>query len=108
MADSRYKYNNKNRNSAGNPIHQPTEKYKEGWARIFGKKTMEKDFLEEAEKEKKELNESYKESKRQTAERKLKEKTESEKLQEDLEPIDKETEKFFDDIANNTPNSGQF
>ena len=24
------------------------------------------------------------------------------------EPIDKETEKFFDDIANNTPNSEQF
>ena len=32
-----------------------------------------KDFLEEAEKEKKELNESYKESKRQTKERKNKE-----------------------------------
>ena len=104
MAD-KYNYNNKNRNMAGNPIHQPTEKYKEGWTRIFGKKTMEKDFLEEAEKEKKELNESYKESKRQTAERKQKEKTESEKSQEDLEPID---EKFLDDIANNTPNSGQF
>ena len=70
MADKRYKYNNKNRNSAGNPIHQPTEKYKEGWTRIFGKKTMEKDFLEEAEKEKKELEESYKESRRQTEERK--------------------------------------
>ena len=106
MVDKRYKYNNKNRNLAGNPIHQPTEKYKEGWTRIFGNNN--KDFLEEAEKEKEELNESYKESKRQTAERKLKEKTESEKLQEDLEPIDKETEKFFDDIANNTPNSGQF
>ncbi len=70
MADKRYKYNNKNSNLAGNPIHQPTEKYKEGWTRIFGKK-----------------------------------KTESEKLQEDLEPID---EKFLDDITNNTPNSGQF
>jgi len=35
---NRYNYNNKNRNSAGNPIHQPTEKYKEGWDRIFGKK----------------------------------------------------------------------
>ena len=35
---NRYSYNNKNRNSAGNPIHQPTEKYKEGWDRIFGKK----------------------------------------------------------------------
>jgi len=73
MADNRYNYNNKNRNLAGNPIHQPTESYKKGWDRIFKK-----------------------------------EKTESEKLQEDLEPIDKETEKFFDDIANNTPNSGQF
>ena len=73
MADKRYKYNNKNRNLAGNPIHQPTESYKKGWTRIFGKK-----------------------------------KTESEKLQEDLEPIDKETEKFFDDIANNTPNAEQF
>ena len=73
MADKRYKYNNKNRNLAGNPIHQPTEKYKEGLTRIFGKK-----------------------------------KTESEKLQDELEPIDKETEKFLDDIANNTPNSGQF
>ena len=35
---NRYKYNNKNRNSAGNPIHQPTESYKKGWDRIFGKK----------------------------------------------------------------------
>ena len=99
----KYDYNNKNRNLAGNPIHHPTEKYKEGWTRIFGKD--ENDFLENAEKEKKELNESYKESKRQTAERKRKEKTESEKSQDDLEPID---EKFLDDIANNTPNSGQF
>ena len=102
------KLKGKNLNMFGNHIHQPTKEYKEGWNRIFGKKKMEKDFLEEAEKEKKELNESYKESKRQTAERKLKEKTESEKSQEELEPIDKETEKFFDDIANNTPNSGQF
>ena len=102
---NRYKYNNKNRNSAGNPIHHPTESYKKGWARIFGKKKMEKDFLEEAEKEKKELEESYKESRRQTEERKQKEKTESEKSQDDLEPID---EKWLDDIANNTPNSGQF
>ena len=70
MVDKRYKYNNKNRNLAGNPIHQPTESYKKGWDRIFGKK-----------------------------------KTESEKLQEDLEPID---EKFLDDITNNTPNSGRF
>jgi hypothetical protein len=76
MADSRYKYNNKNRNLAGNPIHQPTESYKKGWDKIF--------------KKKKEM------------------KTESEKMQDKLEPIDKETEKFLDDIANNTPNSGQF
>ena len=74
MAD-KYKgrYKGKNLNMYGNPIHQPTEKYKEGWARIFGKK-----------------------------------KTESEKLQDELEPIDKETEKFLDDIANNTPNVDQF
>ena len=38
----------------------------------------EKDFLEEAEKEKKELEESYRESRRQTKERKLKEKTNEE------------------------------
>ena len=45
-------------------------------------KIVFKDFLEEAEKEKKELDESYKESRRQTEERaKLK------KLQEELEPL---------------------
>jgi hypothetical protein len=37
------------------------------------KKVPTKDFLEEAEKEKKELEESYKESQRQTEERKHKE-----------------------------------
>ena len=42
-----------------------------------------KDFLEEAEKEKKELEESYKESARQTKERK----TISEQSQDNLEPI---------------------
>ena len=42
MAD-KYKYNNKNRNAAGNPIHQPTEAYKKGWARIFGKNKMKKE-----------------------------------------------------------------
>tara|TARA_R110002020_G_scaffold51873_1_gene146390 strand:- start:99 stop:383 length:285 start_codon:yes stop_codon:yes gene_type:complete len=42
-----------------------------------------KDFLEEAEKEKKELEESYKESVRQTKERK----TPSEQAQDELEPI---------------------
>jgi len=100
------KLKGKNLNMFGNPIHNPTEKYKKGWEEIFGKKkTIEKDFLEEAEKEKKELNESYKESKRQTAERKLKEKTESEKSQQELEPID---EDFLNDIANNTPNTEQF
>ena len=44
-------------------------------------------FLEEAEKEKKELAECYEEAKRQTAERKKREKTISEKSQEELEPI---------------------
>ena len=39
---------------------------------------------------------------------KLSKPTESEKLQDELEPIDKETEKFLDDIANNTPNVDQF
>ena len=42
---------------------------------VIGKDTTlgeVKDFLEEAEKEKKELEESYKESRRQTEERKLK------------------------------------
>jgi len=63
MADKRYKYNNKNRNLAGNPIHQPTKEYIEGWDRIFGKKKEEED---------------------------------------------KETEKFLDDLANNTPNIDQF
>ena len=48
---------------------------------------LHKDFLEEAEKEKKELEESYKESRKQTEERKQKEKTASEKLQEELEPL---------------------
>ena len=42
-----------------------------------------KDFLEEVEKEKKELEESYKESVRQAEERK----TPSEELQDKLEPI---------------------
>ena len=39
---------------------------------IITKWEMKKDFLEEAEKEKKELEESYQESKRQTEERKSK------------------------------------
>jgi len=43
----------------------------------------EKDFLDEAEREKKELEESYKESVRQTKERK----TISEQAQDELEPI---------------------
>ena len=52
---------------------------------IITKWEMKKDFLEEAEKEKKELNESYKESVRQAKERKVK--TTSEQLQDELEPI---------------------
>ena len=85
------KLKGKNLNMFGNPIHQPTKEYKEGWNRIFGKKEQD------------ELKESYEQSKRNKKER-----TESEKLQEELEPIDKETEKFFDDIANNTHNDKQF
>ena len=42
--------------------------YKKNYNEIF-----KKDFLEEAKKEKKELEESYKESQRQTEERKAKE-----------------------------------
>ena len=42
--------------------------YKKNYDEIF-----KKDFLEEAEKEKKKLEESYKESRRQTEERKAKE-----------------------------------
>jgi len=52
---------------------------------IITKWEMKKDFLEEAEKEKKELNESYQESVRQAKERKVK--TISEQLQDELEPI---------------------
>ena len=85
------KLKGKNLNMFGNPIHQPTKEYKEGWNRIFGKKEQD------------ELKESYEQSKRNKKER-----TESEKSQEELEPIDKETEKFFNDIANNTPNDKQF
>jgi len=48
-------YKGKNLNMFGNPIHQPTKKYKEGWDRIF--------------KKEKEM------------------KTESEKMQDELEPI---------------------
>ena len=44
------------------------KKYADQWRKDNG----HKDFLEEAEKEKKELNESYKESVRQTNERKKK------------------------------------
>ena len=49
------------------------------------KKVPKLDFLEEAEKEKKELEESYQESVRQARERKVK--TTSEQLQDELEPI---------------------
>tara|TARA_B100000287_G_C20377301_1_gene680093 strand:- start:107 stop:367 length:261 start_codon:yes stop_codon:yes gene_type:complete len=48
-----------------------------------------KDFLEETQKEQKELDESMKESFRQRDERKKREreKTESERMQEELEPL---------------------
>ena len=49
------------------------------------KPVLYKDFLEHTKKEQKELDESMKESFRQRDERK---KTESEKLQQELEPID--------------------
>ena len=93
MAD-KYKgrYKGKNLNMYGNPIHQPTEKYKEGWTRIFGKKKMKKET-------KHYITHGYE------GVEILVPVTESEKLQNELEPID---EKFLDDIANNTPNSGQF
>ena len=45
------------------------KKYADQWRKDNG----HKDFLEEAEKEKKELEESYKESRRQTEERESKE-----------------------------------
>ena len=46
---NKYKYNNKNRNAAGNPIHHPTESYKKGWARIFKKKTESEKMQDELE-----------------------------------------------------------
>ena len=49
---------------------------------------MSKDFLEEVKKEQKELDESMKESFRHRDERKKKEQTESEKMQDELEPLD--------------------
>ena len=49
------------------------------------KPVLSKDFLEETNREQKELDESMKEAFRQRDERK---KTESEKLQQELEPID--------------------
>jgi len=51
----------------------------------IAKPVLYKDFLEHTNKEQKELDESMKESFRQRDERK---KTESEKLQQELEPID--------------------
>ena len=79
MAKIGKKLKGKNLNMFGNPIHHPTKEYKEGWNRIFGKKEQD------------ELKESYEQSKKNKEER-----------------VDKETEKFFDDIANNTPNDKQF
>jgi hypothetical protein len=96
MADNKWekRYKGKNLDMFGNPIHKPTKKYKEGWDRIFGKKKMKKET-------KHYITHGYE------GVEILVPVTESEKLQNELEPIDKETEKFFDDIANNTPNSGQ-
>ena len=51
----------------------------------IAKPVRSKDFLEETNREQKELDESMKEAFRQRDERK---KTESEKLQQELEPID--------------------
>ena len=61
-----------------------TENYRKNYDEIFGKNLegtvinieesfISKDFLDEAEKEKQELEESYQESQRQTKERKAKE-----------------------------------
>ena len=59
-----------------------SENYRKNWNQIFKKTVSEKsqeelepikDFLDEAEKEKQELEESYQESRRQTQERKAKE-----------------------------------
>ena len=51
------KLKGKNLNMFGNPIHQPTKEYKEGWNRIFGKKEQD------------ELKESYEQSKKSKQER---------------------------------------
>ena len=48
---------------------------------------MSEDFLDACIKEQKELDESMKESFKQRDERKAKERTESERLQDNLEPI---------------------
>ena len=97
MADNKWekRYKGKNLDMFGNPIHKPTKKYKERWDRIFGKKKMKKET-------KHYITHGYE------GVEILVPVTESEKLQNELEPTDKETEKFLDDIANNTPNSGQF
>ena len=56
-----------------------------------------KDFLDEAEKEKKELEESYKESKRQAEERKLKEKNKNGGSQQECKVIRKRADKWCKD-----------
>jgi|7_EtaG_2_1085326.scaffolds.fasta_scaffold183433_2 hypothetical protein len=73
MTEDKPKWDGKSRPS--NDLYKKNydEIFKKG---IIGKDTTlgdVKDFLEEAEKEKKELEESYKESRRQTEERKAKE-----------------------------------
>ena len=56
-----------------------------------------KDFLDEAEKEKKELEESYQESKRQTKERKLKEKNKKGGAQLESKLIEQQADKWCKD-----------
>tara|TARA_R110000744_G_scaffold35719_1_gene82571 strand:- start:305 stop:628 length:324 start_codon:yes stop_codon:yes gene_type:complete len=56
-----------------------------------------KDFLDEAEKEKKELEESYKESRRQTEERKLKEKNKKGGAQLESKLIEKYADQWCKD-----------
>jgi len=115
MADNKWekRYKGKNLDMFGNPIHKPTKKYKEGWDRIFGKKKMKKET-------KHYITHGYEGV--EILVPVTEEKTESKKSQDNqvrtskyrinfddfCKGEDEETEKFFDDIANNTPNSGQF
>ena len=75
----------------------------------IAKPVLSKDFLEETNREQKELDESMKESFRQRDERK---KTESEKLQQELEPIDENNDGIDDNtgqpITGVVPTKGTF